>query len=136
MSFVLDASVTAAWAFHDENSFETEAILDRLAEESAYVPALWLWEVANALSLGIKRKRISGADAENFLFRLKAFSIIVEAVDTECIFQDVFSVARKHALTVYDAAYLELAMRRRLPLATQDKTLHKAAKAERVKCLL
>lgn len=127
--FVLDASVALAWCFPDESSPGAEKLLDSMAAGSkAIVPAMWPFEVANALLTAERRKRISIAQVTATLKKLALLPIAVDAIQVESVFGDVLAVARQGNLTEYDAAYLELAMREALPLATLDDHLRRAAR--------
>ena len=125
VAFVLDASITACWAFDDED--HPDAGLVR-AEEAA-VPSLWWFEVRNILIVNERRRRITEADTAAFLVNLSRLRIRVDRVPDE---ERVLRLARAHRLSVYDAAYLELAQREGLPLATLDAELRKAAAGEGV----
>lgn len=127
MSFVLDTSTTMAWLFEDEGTPESEAALDRLGEEEAMVPPLWPYEVANGLVAAERRKRISEAQARQFLILLESLPIPVAATAPFQPWDGALAAARSHRLSAYDGAYLDLAMREGLPLATQDKGLRAAA---------
>src|SRR5262245_60183653 len=119
-AFVLDGSVAMAWCFHDEADPYADAIAQRFPQVEAVVPALWHLEVANALLMGERRKRSTEADTANWLAFLNSLSITVDDETTARAWSDVLRLARTHNLTTYDAAYLELALRRGLPLATLD----------------
>lgn len=127
-SFVLDASLALAWCFPDEKADFTGAVLDALAEVSAWVPSLWPLEVANALLMSERRKRSTEADTVNWLGFLQGLPIHVDEETSGKAWADTLHLARTHNLTVYDAAYLELAMRRGLPVATLDGILLAAMK--------
>jgi predicted nucleic acid-binding protein len=127
--FVLDNSITMVWGFEDEADPYATAVLDLMPTLRAYVPALWPHEVANVLLVGERRKRIKPADAAQFLAVLGAFPIVIDDETTSRAWGDTLAVARSQGLSVYDAAYLELAMRRGLPLATLDARLRAAAEA-------
>ena len=132
--FVLDASVTVAWCFEDETTAYTETVLDLLAGGSeALAPALWPYEVANGLAVAERRKRTTWAKITRFLERLIGLPISVVADDRTQVFGRVLPTARQQDLAVYDAAYLELALREALPLATLDADLRKAAQGLGVK---
>lgn len=133
MPFVVDASVTLAWCFEDEATPETEAILDLLAEETAVVPALWELEVANVLLLGERRGRLTEAQSARFMALLQQLPILVDAANADMT--NVLGTGRRHMLTAYDAAYLVLAQREGLPLATLDARLREAAEAVGVEVL-
>jgi predicted nucleic acid-binding protein len=127
--FVLDASVAVAWCFEDEATAFTEGILDLLsAGAEAVTPAIWPLEVANALLVAERRKRISVAQAAALLRHMAQLRITVEAVDMDRAFDQILSVARQQKLTEYDAAYVELALRGALPLAALDQKLRQAAR--------
>lgn len=128
-TFVLDGSVTLVWGFEDEDDEYAEAILDRMPELQAHVPALWHLEVANALVVGERRRRTTPADAAQFLAILGAFPITVDDETITRAWSDTIHLARAHNLSTYDAAYLELAIRRGLPLASLDDRLKAAAAA-------
>ena len=127
MRFVLDASITINWAMPDESHPTAELALRELSgESSAIVPGIWWYEVRNVLVLNERRKRIVSADSMKFLGDLQHFDIEVDnALDSTA----VLDLARKHGRSVYDAAYLALAFRERLPLATLDSALQSAASA-------
>jgi predicted nucleic acid-binding protein len=127
--FVLDASVTAAWCFADETTAYTEAVLEMLAASEALAPAIWPFEVANVLVMAERRKRITLSKTTNFLELLAGLAVSVDATGAAQTFDKVLSLARAHGLPTYDAAYLELAIREGLPLATLDTDLKKAARA-------
>lgn len=125
--FILDNSVTMVWGFDDEANPYAEAILDAMPSARAHVPVLWPLEVANVLLVGERRKRITPADAAKFLSLLGNFPITIDDETTRRAWSETLNLARAQAISVYDAAYLELAMRRGLPLATLDDKLKAAA---------
>jgi predicted nucleic acid-binding protein len=126
---VLDASVAVAWCFPEESTPFTEGVLDLLASGTeALTAAIWPFEVANALLVGERRKRISVAQVTTVLQRISALPITVDPVRTDTAFGQILSVARQDQLTEYDGAYLELALREGLTLATMDKGLQRAAR--------
>ena len=129
---VLDVSLSCAWCFADEASEPALAILDRLQAGRAHVPALWLWETANVLVQAERRGRISSAAIRTYLGLLEGLPISLDQPTTVSAWHDTLALARSHRLTSYDAAYLELALRRGLPLATRDKALQAAARLEGV----
>lgn len=126
-AFVLDGSVTMAWFFRDETNAYAEAVEDSLARAEAVVPALWPLEVANALVVGERRKRSTEAQAVTWLSCLRALPIVVDDETAARSWDDTLNLARAHQLSAYDAAYLELALRRSLSLATLDDRLKDAA---------
>lgn len=125
--FVLDCSITMVWCFSDEKSRRAIQILDRLPEQVAHVPSLWELEVANTLLVAERKQRLTQADSLYFLELLFALPIERDQLPASFTFQNILPLAREHTLSSYDAAYLELAMRKNLPLATDDVSLKKAA---------
>jgi predicted nucleic acid-binding protein len=132
MPFVLDASVSATWCFPDEAHGTAEAAFDLLAGDEAIVPALWWFEIRNILVVNERRGRIDAVETACFLADLERLSI---RIDREPDSETVLALARKHNLTGYDAAYLELARRQGLPLASLDRALVAAARADGVPLL-
>ena len=129
MSFVLDASITACWAFADEDHPEASLAFDRIRTEEAVVPSLWWFEVRNILVVNERRQRIAESDTAAFLLHLSRLRIRVDRIPEE---NTILRLARTYRLSVYDAAYLELAQRQSLPLATLDADLRRAAAGEGV----
>jgi predicted nucleic acid-binding protein len=129
MPFVLDASIALCWAFEDESDPRADRALERMRTDTAWVPALWWFEVRNALIVCERRGRLSEADTVALLHMLARLRI---SVDRSPEGAAVLSLARRHRLTVYDAAYLELAQRQGLEIATLDGALAGAARAELV----
>lgn len=129
MTFVLDASTTAAWCFPDETNPAGDQAFDLLDQEDAVVPALWWVEIRNILIVGERRGRIDATESARFLSDLDQLPI---HIDREPVGDVVMALARKHALSVYDAVYLELASRLASPIATLDRTLAAAAHASGV----
>ncbi len=128
-AFVLDCSVTMAWFFAGEATPETGGILDRLNQGGRAVAAQhWFLEVGNTLLMGGRRKRCTPADAAHFLGILSALAIDTDPQTAANSTATTLALARAHELTLHDAAYLELAMRASLPLATLHKELRSAAK--------
>ncbi|MFZ3341532.1 MAG: type II toxin-antitoxin system VapC family toxin [Terriglobales bacterium] len=128
-TFVLDASVALSWCFEDEASDFAEGILDLLRTGSeAVAPAIWPLEVTNALLIAEWSKRISEAKVMSQLRDIRRLPVLIEPIDLDRAFDQILSVARQRHLTEYDAAYLELALWRALPLATLDKQLRRAAR--------
>ena len=129
--FVMDASVALAWCFEDEATNWTEAFLERLRQgDRIIVPAHWPTEVANALSIAARRRRIKPEQPQALWDELGRLPIDIEPALSTARGKDVLALGEKHNLTVYDAAYLELARRYQLPLGTLDADLRKAAQAE------
>ncbi|MGH7841858.1 MAG: type II toxin-antitoxin system VapC family toxin [Candidatus Binataceae bacterium] len=126
---VLDASVTLAWCFEDERDDYAAAILMQLvAGDEAIAPAMWPYEVVNALVVGERRGRISPAEAALFVERLANYPIVVEPPATPPNWTALLDLARTTKLSAYDAAYLELALREQLSLVTLDTRLRAAAR--------
>ena len=124
-ALVIDASLAAAWCFPDERTDYTNAVLQAIsAPLEALAPRLWAYEVRNSVLVGMRRKRITTPDALEFLESIRGLPIrLVDPVS----YDGVFHLADGHRLTVYDAAYLDLAIREGLPLASLDNALCKAA---------
>lgn len=127
MSLVLDSSLCLAWCFEDERTPEVLAVRERVIEAGATVPTLWRYEVANALLMAQRRKRIEEERRTALLRMLEEFSVEEDHAPEGDPWGATVRLADLHRLTVYDAAYLELAQRRRLPLATLDDALRTAA---------
>ncbi len=127
--FVLDASVAVAWALDDEKDSYPEKILDILCQREALVPSIWPLEVANALLIAERRKRLTRADVENFLSLIQELPIQIAGDSISRIWGEVLSLAREEGLSVYDATYISLAMRMGLSLATMNQALKKAAQS-------
>jgi predicted nucleic acid-binding protein len=129
MPLVIDASVVAAWHFPDERSAQGDSIMARLESDRARMPALWWFEVRNVLLIGERRGRTAREHTERFFDFLRGLPIEIAPFPQELA---VLSLARRHQLSFYDAAYLELAQRERIALATLDRALVRAAAAEGV----
>jgi len=127
MPFVLDASIPAAWALQDEEDPRADAAFVRMKKEEAVVPSLWWFEIRNILVVNERRKRITESDTGVFLRDLAGLRVRVDLEPEESV---VLRLARTHGLSVYDASYLELALREAIPLATLDAQLIAAARAE------
>ncbi len=126
--FVLDTSVALAWCFEDETSTAADRILDLLASSEAIVPAIWPVEVGNALLVGERRKRIAPAETVRSLALLRSLNIRLDDASPRLQVDDLVALARAQKLSVYDAAYLSLALREGIPLATLDRALAEAAR--------
>ena len=131
-NFVIDNSVVMSWCFKDETSKYTDAILGHMELAAAYVPAIWPLEVSNVLLVAERRKRLSQADSSRFISLLFELPIIVEQESPERMLSEILALAREYKLSSYDASYLDLAMRKGLPLATTDKNIIAAAKRSNV----
>jgi predicted nucleic acid-binding protein len=134
---VLDASLAVSWCIQDEQTEETEEILDSFAGGfRALVPALWLWEVNNILLVAERRGRLTYAKRKQQIAILRSLPIEIDEDAAEHTWSDTNSLARTYGLTVYDASYLELALRLGIPLGSLDSELRTAAtKKASVKCL-
>lgn len=134
MTFVLDASVTMAW-FLNEPGPPLDDLIDRLVENGAMVPSFWSLEVANVFQIAIRRDRTSPVDRDAAFAEIRLLPIFIDDAGRDAIWTGVVALSDRHNLTIYDASYLELAVRLSLPLATFDKDLAKAARAEGVTVL-
>ena len=129
--FVLDASIVLTWCFPDEEARKAEEISERIAlGDKLAVPAFFQHEVLNALLMGEKRKRLTSDLIQTFINDLEQLPAEVDAPTAGTVFHTTQNLCRKHGLTAYDAAYLELAMRHGIALATADGALERAARAE------
>jgi predicted nucleic acid-binding protein len=125
---VVDSSIALTWCFEDEASPETDSLFERVRDDGAIVPGLWHLEVGNVLLQAEKRGRISRADVALRLELIAGLPISVDPETTARAWREVLNLARAEELTAYDAAYLELAVRRGLPLMTKDEELAEAAR--------
>jgi len=132
MSLVLDASAALAWIYQDEITEAAQEMLDRVTSGGAWVPAIWRLEVANGLSTGIRRRRISADYRDEALATLALHDIKVDPETWEHAWGTTLRLADQFGLTPYDAAYVELAQRRSLPLAALDKEIRAAARSLRL----
>lgn len=123
----MDASLALAWALPDEASAYTDNMLARVAAGKAWVPPLWPYEIANGLAMAERRGRLSSAQRSTFIEELLKLPIDVESRAARTVLETLINVAGLHGLTASDAAYLDLALRRGVPLMTQDKALRAAA---------
>lgn len=129
MSLVLDASLTLAWYMDDESTEATDALLDQVSDIGAVAPAVWRLEVANAFQTAIRRKRIDARFRDAALAQLALLPITIDPETDTYAWGTTLRLSERFTLTIYDAAYLELAQRRDLPLATLDEALRAAAGA-------
>jgi predicted nucleic acid-binding protein len=128
MHIVFVASITMTWCFDDESTPQTDAMLDQLGRgHAAVVPQIWALEVANVLAIAMRKKRISGTDRTRFLKLLDSLPILADVRPAHSVFSDVLPLADRYKLSVYDASYLELAVRMHVPMATLDRELRTAA---------
>ena len=135
MSLILDCSATMAQVFQDETTLIISEVFDRVANSEAWVPELWRFEVFNTLNVSIRRGRIGLNDRGRILIHLDSLPIRFDTETYRFCWTKTAELADLHKLTIYDAAYLELALRLTLPLATLDRDLRKAAQAEGVALL-
>jgi predicted nucleic acid-binding protein len=135
MSLVLDASATLAWLYPEETTAAVTFAFDTIADDSAWVPGLWRIEVANSLSVSLRRGRITHLRRDESLVDLKLLPIFCDRETNDHAWSRTLELADLHRLTVYDATYLELALRLSLPLATLDEDLRQATQREGVPLL-
>jgi len=129
MAFVVDASMTLAWYFRDENAEVANRVRERLLQEGICVPAHWALEVCNALLAAARRGRITMQELRELTLDLRLLPESIDHQTDAATWFATLDLAEEYRLTIYDAAYLELALRRKLPLATLDRQLHEAALA-------
>ena len=135
MSLVLDSSATLAWIYADETTPALREVFARVADHGAVVPALWRLEVANSLTIAARRGRVDTEFRQAALADLALLEIATDPHTDSAAWTETLHLADRYRLTVYDAAYLELAQRRALPLATLDRELQAAAQAAGVPTL-
>ena len=126
MSLVLDASLALSWYFEDERTPAIDGVLDEVAASGAVVPSLWRMEVANGLQMAVRCKRIDIDFRDHAIRQLSLLPIVVDRETDTYVWTATLPLSDRFGLTVYDAAYLELAQRRNLPLASIDKALSAA----------
>ena len=129
MSFVLDRSVTLSWCFEDERLEATDALLKQVVESGAEAPSLWPLEILNALSMAERRRRINADRRQRLCGFLHDLPVNIDVETARRAWAATSQLAARFKLTLYDAAYLELAQRLNLPLATLDKELRVAGRA-------
>jgi predicted nucleic acid-binding protein len=135
--FVADASVGIAWVVHSQSSKATEQLLDEIETGTSFlVPVLWMFEVANALLALRRRRRTEKQEYEQSLLDLADLRPLVDDEGSRLALAEISELAEKYGLSVYDAAYLELALRSAVPLASRDTALNRAAKRAGVRTLL
>jgi predicted nucleic acid-binding protein len=134
-AFVVDCSIAMTWLFNDEATPVTAALLERLVAETALVPAWWFIEIANVIAMAERKGRISAAQSSAFIADLNLLDVERDDHGPSRAFDHLLPLCRKHRLTSYDALYLDLALRRQLPLATLDDDLRTAAKKAGVSLL-
>ena len=123
---VIDASVASAWCFPDERTDYTQAVFQAVSSSTveAVAPRLWAYEIRNSILMGLRRGRLSKLDSDHFLISLNELNM---RLSEPASYNEMFSLAQEYDLTVYDAAYLYVAMQERLPLASLDRQLVRAA---------
>ena len=126
-NFVIDNSVVMAWCFEDETSQYADTVLDKLEVSTAIVPSIWPLEVGNVLLVAERKKRLSESDSARFIALLTELPITIEQEPPGRMLKEILALAREHQLSSYDASYLDLAMRKGLPIATLDNGLVAAA---------
>ncbi len=129
MSVVIDASAALIWCFEDEAPEAADALLDSFVASGMLAPMHWPLEIANVLWVSQKRGRLTEGQAKSFIALLQALPIEIDGETAARAFGETRMLSERHALTVYDAAYLELAMRRGAGLVSKDRALLAAAAA-------
>lgn len=129
---VLDCSVAVSWLLHDESSGKSRGLLSDVCEHGAIVPVHWVLEVGNALLVAERRKRLTAEQRTKALHLIQNLPITHDTETLHAAWEETMELARNHQLTLYDAAYLELAQRMALPLASFDKALCQAAQAQKI----
>lgn len=126
-ALVVDASVVLAWALPDESSAYADAVLSVAEQEGLRVPEIWAREIANGLAVAYARRRLTVVDEKAFLAAMACLTIAAEVKTALTVLRDGTAAALRFGLTAYDAAYVDLALREGLPLATLDIPMRKAA---------
>jgi predicted nucleic acid-binding protein len=129
VNLVLDSSAALAWIYADETTEAVRQVFEMVAENGALVPSLWRLEVANSLTVAVRRGRIGAEFRNAALADLALLDIATDAHTDAHSWTTTLHLADRFGLTLYDAAYLELAHRRSLPLASLDKELRDASRA-------
>ena len=128
-SFIVDASVGFAWVYQGQATPETDHLLNEIAAgATVIVPGLWFLEMSNVLLMAQRRHRLTAAQRKAAMEKLSALQLTVNEEGSRNAFGKTSELAEKYGLTIYDATYLELALRRSLPLASRDEALRNAAK--------
>jgi predicted nucleic acid-binding protein len=130
---VIDASVALAWCFPDEASDYADSVLLALENETAIVPAIWAVELANALLVGERRKRIHQPEVRRFVELVMGLSVVQDGQASANTVSNIVPLGREYNLSAYDAAYLDVAVRHEIPLATFDHALRKACTTAGIK---
>jgi predicted nucleic acid-binding protein len=135
VSLVLDSSVTLAWIYSDELTESVRQVFEQVIVSRAWVPTLWRLEVANSLHVAVRRQRIGASFRDASLADLAVLNIVSDPDTDSFAWSTTLNLADRYQLTLYDAAYLELAQRLALPLATLDRDLRAAAASLGIKLL-
>jgi len=130
---VVDASVALAWCFPDEASEYADGVLVELEGRTVIVPSIWALEITNAVLVAERRKRVKPPDVRRFVELLGGLTIVEQSQTVADTVRDVLPLAREYDLSAYDAAYLDVAVRQRAPLATLDSALQKAGRSAGIK---
>ena len=134
-SFVIDSSIGFAWVHPSQATAETQSLLREVhAGATIVVPELWFLEIANGFLVLQRRKKLAAGERKTALESLGRLNLLVDGDSVKAAFYKTSEIAEKHELTVYDAVYLELALRRGLPLASRDQSLNRAARTLGVEC--
>ena len=133
--FVLDNSIVMSWFFEDECSLQSEKILQRLKTQRAIVPSLWAYELSNALFISENKRKLATNDSKQFIDLLSKLPIFIESNEPFQFANRVLPICRKYAVTAYDAAYLDLADIKRIPIATFDKKMRATAKKMKIETI-
>ena len=135
-SFVADSSVAIAWVVPSQANAASRRLHEEIESGTRFVvPVLWFFEVATTLLMLARRRKIDDREqslARQYLHQLRA---LVDEVDSQRVFGAILDLANKYSLSVYDATYLEVSLRKNLPLASRDDALNRAAKAAGIECL-
>lgn len=126
MPFVIDCSVALSWYFSDEINDRTQALRDQLVNESIHVPCLWPIEITNVVLAALRQNRITDDELPDLLDDLRELPDEIDRETDSMVWDESFHLAKQFNLSIYDATYMELAVRRELPIATLDKGLAKA----------
>ena len=135
IEFILDCSISISWVLVDEDDDYANSILDLMTDATAFVPEIWSLEVVNTLLVADRRNRMTIEQSEQAIKLLQALPIVIDTLTSSQAFQQTLKLGREQSLASYDAAYLELALRKNLPLATNDNRLIEAAKRCQVRLM-
>ncbi|EAM49817.1 type II toxin-antitoxin system VapC family toxin [Crocosphaera watsonii WH 8501] len=135
IEFVLDCSISISWVLVDEDDDYANSILDLMTDATAFVPEIWSLEVVNTLLVAERRNRMTIEQSEQAIKLLQSLPIVIDTLTSSQAFQQTLKLGREQSLASYDAAYLELALRKNLPLATNDNRLIEVAKRCQVRLM-